>query len=549
MPEEIIYKIRQKVKQKNVYLLNIGLLVESFFAEKSLFQLSNMDIEKWMIYFGAKIIIVLLGTFFYKGFKYLIEQRNNSKVKVYLISFVVILSIYIVYLLFCCPGLWMGDNNVIFIKAVRLELYPVQSIVTELIYIVVLMLIPHPVAVVFAQLLLGALIGAYVIMFLYDRMGSKKVYWLILLFVSVPAVYFLLYTMRGGPFAYCILLLEVMFIELMTSRKIESKKKLYMMSVLVGVISAWRGEAIVILGVFVCALVFCGRKKMCKKMLILSLICAMTVFGLIKGVEEYAWSQEDENAKEVYSLTPFVTGLSRIITSPEIKSTNLAQDLYNVDQIISLDDLVNHASDLAPFNWEATVGIRNDFTKEEYNLGVKSILNLIIRNFSSYVSSKTQMLIRSTGFSTQEGFLYSGFTEESTYNLLADFGAEEYLNLFKPLNNELREAIYKRMIGYYALLPATRDIYYLIWQLWIPILILFLTTLLFLIKRRWFLFWGNMFAIAEFIMTFLLCTGEGAYYYITFYLCGWVSIIILLLYNDTVYNDTGEDYDEKHIAK
>lgn len=521
------------VKVKNLLANNKGilavcilLLVESFFAERSLFRFSNMTLIKWCVYFSAKVIIVAIGIFVCKLIESIYNSWNNSRTKVFTACFCIIFAAFIVYLFLCWPGLWCGDNHIIFVKAINFELYAVQSIITEMSYIVTMMLIPHPIAVVIFQFTIGALIGSYVIAFLYDLLKMRYVFLLTILFVSIPSAYFLLYTMRGGLFAYAILFLEIRFVELMITKKDTMIKELILLGVLGGGISAWRGEAIIFLIVFPIALICCwkGAKK---KIIFYSTLSMLLVFSFIRATESYAWKEYTVGqAEKTYSLTPFVTGLSKIIVSDTIHSDDLQRDLSNIDRIISVNDLALHNSDLAPFNWQAEIGIRNDFTDIEYKEGIKSIINLIIRNFDVYFMSKLHLSMCSTGMAVTEGWLYPGFTEESTYGLLKSLDAEEYTSLFVPLNTTLRENVYNKMIGYYVAIPNARDAYYFIWALYIPIIILILTTILFAIQRKWILFWGNMFSLLEFGMTFLLCTGENVYYFITFYLTGWVSVIL-----------------------
>lgn len=507
-------------------MICILVLLESFIAERKIFHFSNMTFDKVMTYIVAKLLIVLLTVAVYKGVLFLLNIKSD-RLKVFKVSFFIIMIWYIAFMFLCWPGLWCGDNHIIFIKAVNLTLWAPQSIITGMIYIVSMMILPHPISIVLFQLIVGAIIGAYTISVLYEIFLSKKVYWAILIFVSIPTVYFLLYTMRGGLFAFCILLIEMLLLEISIKKEIPIKLVI-MLSVIAGVTAAWRGEAIIILPIFICMLI-CLRKQLRRKDIIKSAIIVLCVFSCIKCVEGYTWrASGNYNEKNQYSLTPFITGLSRIVTSPDVHSNKLEEDLYNIDQIISLNDLRAYPSDLAPFDWQAEIGIRKEFTEEEYNRGVKSIINLVLRNLDTYVLSKLQLVMHSTGLSTQEGFLYSGYSDESAYNILKDYGEEEYASLFKPLNTDLREKVYKNMIGYYAIFPYTRDVYYLIWQLWIPIVLLLVTTVYFLIRRYWILFWGQAIAAGEFVMTFMLCTGENVYYFIPFFLTGWISIILFI---------------------
>lgn len=519
----MLVQMCKKVFSQRKFFVCLLVLLESFAAERVIFSFDNMNAEKVCVYIAGKIGIILIVLLMYRLYSWIKSTVGNCKTRIFLISFFIIFFIYLIYLALGWPGLWVGDNHMIYSYAVDFKLFATQSSITSMLFIIVLMMIPHPAAVVGFQLLVGALVGAYVIAEMYDYKKSKQIYFLIFLFISPAAVYYLFQTMRNALFAYLFLFLEVYLIKLISKDVIHSLD-LLVSGLVAGILASWRGEAKIVFVIW-CFILLACYKKINIRQISSAVALGFIIMLFVTFCDELAWEGGPANAKEVYSLQPFITGLSRIISTEYIKIEG--EEIRDIDKVICIDDLAKHASDLAPFNWSAEIGVRSDFTREEYRQCVKSIIKVIWNNLNIYFDSKLHLVVNSTGAGIETGYLGSGHTREQTIAILQRFGKEEHVRLFMPVNRTIQETFFEILKGYYYLLPYTRLVYYFIWAIWIPIVIMFITSFTYIIKKDWIAFLISILPIAEFSMVFMLCSMESAYYFITFYLIGWVELFLL----------------------
>lgn len=516
------------ILQKKIQcIICIIVLMESFVVERVLFHIDEIrgGGVKLGLYILAKVGIAYITFFVCNVIVKCKSSWNNHRVKVFVISFFLIMSIYMVYMILGWPGLWLGDNHMIFCKALRFEVFPEQSAITTLIYVISLMLIPHPISIVLFQLFIAALVGAYVISYCYTLCSTKKILCLVLLFVSFPAVYYLMQTMRNAIYGYLLLFLEIRFIEIFQKNNIDSID-LVRLARIVGILSALRGEGKVILVFFVFTMLLFIMKLGVYK-IIVSISSAIIIFSCFNFMDSNAWESRTMGGERYsYSLTPFITGLSNILKNMDEENNEYIVDIKNIDKVISIKDIKEHASDLGPFGYEVN-GIKSDFSNDEYYTCLMSICRLIFYNMDLYLDSKLHLMINSVGLGNVPGWIPGQFADEQHLSMLQMYGEERLLILFEPINEKISTQFYDIMRGYYSLIPYTFQAYYFIWALWVPLIMFVVHLIFFMIKRNYIILLGNLYILIEFILMFMLCSAEGAYYYSIFYLPGWISLFFI----------------------
>lgn len=518
--------MHKKVIHYYAFIICAIILAESFLVERILFHFDEMNAHKIVLYLLAKLCIIFISLSLCNLIKKCKENWHNNRIRCFTVSFFIIMCVYIIYMILGWPGLWLGDNHMIFCKALRFDVFPEQSAITTLVYVISLMLIPHPIAIVLFQLLIAALVSAYVISYCYTLCSTKKILWMVILFISFPAVYYLMQTMRNGIYGYLLLFLQIRFIELFQKDNIKNID-LAGIAGIAGIISALRGEGKVILVFFVFSMLLFIKKLGVYK-IIVSISLAIIIFSCFNLMDSNAWnSRETGGERYSYSLTPFITGVSNILKNIDAEeNSKYIVDIENIDKVISIKALKEHASDLGPFGYEVN-GIKPDFTNDEYYTCIKSICRLIFYNIDLYLESKLHLMINSVGLGNVPGWIPGQFTDEQHLSMLQMYGEEKLLGLFEPINKKISAKFYDVMRGYYSLIPYTFQAYYFIWSLWVPLIIFVVSLIFFMIKRNYIILLGNIFILIEFALMFMLCSAEGAYYYSIFYLPGWIALFFI----------------------
>lgn len=485
----------------------------SFLLERDFFSFNNMNARRWLTYIVVKAIFIVLCIVIPRTLHtFLLKLKNkqidNRKVKLYLIF----IGIYVGLAIITWPGNWNNDELLIMKEIQEFDIQYHQSIFTSVFYMLSMMLIPDAGGIVLWQGIIWGISSAYIVDFFMEK-SKKAGLFISFVMVSPPVLYFILYPLRMGLYT---ILLMVLFIKFMKKEESYTITKVLLLGFLIALVSLWRFENYFML-IIAPVMFFCTKKIKAKEMGICLLIGISILFINNKMQTNYS----DPKVEKTAMLWNFETRLS-VLLNEDLDSDDLERDLININNVMPVEKLkeANNGWDL--FAVQDKVGML-EFSEEEYKKFICSTANLIVRNPVKYIKVSWPIFEKSAGLDKTYAWMPTARNQEEIEAYYSSL-APNLPIYFRAIMPKIREGVIWSLTGMF-LYNEKHIVYHYIWNAAIPILLLFITTSLALLQRRWITVTISACLMLNFAIVYLTAPTVNVMYFFPFYLGGYICSI------------------------
>lgn len=497
-----------------VFLFSVVLFITSFSNDQVFFVFDEMQKLNWMVYFGSKVILLALEITVPQYFLIQIRKKIDFE---FIKSWMILFGVYAIFLLLSWPGNWNNDEFLVLGTIQHFSIQFHQSLLTNLFYILCIMLYPNCGTIILVQSLICSWIGAYS----FRVLRRKNKYMAIILYIALlmpPTIYYILYPLRVTLYSFFVLLLFTYSFELINQKKQVTIKQIIKLGLLVAIISFWRLESRIFL-VLLPGLwgIWLYRQKR-KKIIIWLLASVFLPFSLLTQINS---AFVDKKTSQVATLHSFVTGISVLLTNHELYSIrNMNEIIDSINKVMNVRELIENASatdlyavyyHIAPYN----------FNDEEYRECLKSFAELIICNPIEYSFAKYELFAHSVALPGYDFWISPAKSVEEAEAIAISYGVSpSILKIYKPINEKLRAEISYFLTGMYMLPDSGTMAYVYMWNLWMPIVLLLLACVLLSLLKKGYMIMLDISIILNFLIVYMTAPSVNSMYFYPFYLVG-----------------------------
>ena len=510
--------------KKHIFITGIALFIWAitFFTDTKIFSSDGLNmnclpIDTEMVTLMHVLTKALVLLFLFLFGEFLVYAIRRPKL---LLPFLALMCIYGAGLLITYPGYYMNDDPIIFSYATRY--YPVywHNYLTSLFYMVAMSLFPMSAAPVLLSDIIYALVFSYAY-YRTDRIYSSKWSLLILLTGVLP------FTLLGALMCFRPAIYSGFFVFYFIYLFFEWKEKapltapkLFGLSLLTGVLTLWRSESLVMLpiGLFLIGFAYHSIKKA-----FVYLVLSVVLFMIVKmpqsaGEEKYYGSD--------YLIISTTRPLSVILHRDQTYE-GAEEDIANVSAVTEFGYLHNDSLSCSAYNRYNSDHNEGRYTqtgatKEMQDAYLKSAFNLIFHNLDLYFGERIQLFCVTNGF--------FGYDKDMVLNLKPVASTD--FHLYEHDRNYGME-----MLNAYKRLPLTCHEGYALalfafgGEAFIPMLvILFVATIITLVRRQWFLLFSFLALFAREAVIFL--TAPASFIQYSYPMMYTTAAIVLLMIVD-----------------
>ena len=487
------------------------------------------------------IIVKILHLFFLYGIflklHSMYNKRNVPKVKNEIIISIVYFLLLIVLLLLTWPGTWSWDDIKILINASSYNLTPWQHFFSGLFQILCLQTIPIPSGVIIVQIIIASMIVGYSISNISSLYGKNekqvKIMQIFLGLITLlpPVVMYILCGFRMGMYSYFELWLITELIILYKEQKRTTINDILRISFITIIISSWRTEGLYY-PFFILILYFIlGKKVICKKAAIISILLIMIFNVSIGKINNYMIGNND------YSLTATTDPITALVRNSDESDK---EEIEIINKVIDVQFIIDNPDKTSEkCFWEEDVV--KDYSKEEYNNYLKAYVKLALKHPDVVLKSMCKMFLK-----TGSGFGEDG--KQTTRNMVGGGCGGETLKLYdiengacirwnavnsdvlknkKPINLNLRNNVISFLNGIDVNGNLT-IIHNVFWNLFIPFTLILICLVYKLIKKDWFMVFLILAVCTRIPLIFVTAPAPYFMYYLSTYVCSYVISFIVI---------------------
>ncbi len=275
------------------------------------------------------------------------------------------------------PGLWESDEFHILAENISLHILIWQSLLSNVFYIISLMILPFPTGVVFIQIIIVSVIVGYVLSYIFREFKlsttGKIIMWIP--FGFMPVLYFAQAPVRLGLYSFLELLFVTMLYKLY-KQTVWSTSEMIIAAILVSVLATWRTEGIYYI-VIAPVLIWIFMKKdrrFKEKYIIYILVISILQFSIQNYM--YHYSSEDS-----YEITAYINPIQEILGYAAINDDEYFSEISaEIDPVLDTDLLIKNnekgMTGIASF-WQG--GVIKQYSKEDYRKFKRAYIKLIER--------------------------------------------------------------------------------------------------------------------------------------------------------------------------
>lgn len=479
------------------------------------------------------VIFIGWNMFFQCDFK---ERKTKTKLQIFLCYFIPLL----VVLLLVWPGIWRWDEIITLGSVTSGAVYYWQHWLSALYQFMCMQLVPIPGGIVIVQCLLISLLVTNVLQKIRFTLNTKWVY-LLYIPLFLPAVIDSnLYPIRANVSAYIELWLIFQLIFLCLFEEECSVKKILLMAILGGAMTAWRPENIIyIVGAPILLLAL--KRVSIKKCLIYVIISLLLVISSNsvqnKGLGQVVFVGTEQAVvmeSEAYELSAIVTGLGELVKT-DFKTNDKEADMELLERCFDME-MMRETGGLNVF-WNG--GIKS-LSQEDLSDLKMLYIKLAIYNLPEFISSRWGMFVEGNFDMKSEILCKSSahmFDEPYPENMPGDWVqmyAEFRERYFEntPYNIELRRNIVSLLEGknledYNA---SSNIMSIILYNIFPSLILLCVIWVIEIRKKGLFFFLMIGIVLAKFAMVFLTAPTAGFMYYFSTYLIGLFVFVFWCLY-------------------
>lgn len=519
----------KKINKINVISIVIALIhtIITFFTDKLIFELDN--INSFNYYFCKIIIFVILVLFWNLIVK--LFTKKDMNIQKYFKYFLIYIIPMVIVLLFIWPGVWYGDDVYNFFNyAVNTEYLYYLNYISTVFYIVGFMIFPCTSGAIILQTILFGIVCSYIIKNCFDIFKSKLVYLFYIPFFLFHTIFYTFFANRPVMYGICYLfLIMYLVIEKKKNNSLDFKKLLFIAFV-TAIVGFWRSESIyLIIAIPIFAFLIYHLRFNIKNILKVGSIFVV-IFGLVALPQKIEEHKNDTGVPSSRNLPMFVSPLSYMLTQG-LTGDNLEEDLKNIDKVLDIEIMTKYGSYTdTPAVW-SDGGCIKKYTKEEYDLFVKSYINVMKNNFPLFLKTKTLTFVNVSGV------FIDNYSSKNLYNS-DDSKLFDRNDSMTILGYKFRQNTLKVIEGKYGDGQETNIFYRILGNFIIPMIFIGIIFICSIFKKNLFYFLLSGMLIGHICILFFTAPASYFMYYFNIYLCGWVLMIyFIILY---FYNRKGE---------
>lgn len=473
--------------------------IATFFWERTIFEFPLNG--NGLTYFICKLLqlAILIGVAAFV--KYIKNAGTETKQAVftvvkYALPYAVLLGVITVYQYSngTLPYLG-GDEERILSWALRYDSASYMfTYITGYYYIICISLIPTIYAPVLIKVIIQAGVLGYIMMRLNKIWRSKLVFLWYLLFLLQPVLFEL------GPSAHRLPLYGMLYIWFVVKLWCDHKEqkqvpKWQMMALMLGaaILLHWRVEGIYLL-VFA-PLLFIAAYNIKERKKIAALTGTFLTVALIVAVPQWIENSKQNNYVNE-RMSHFYNYVFVNMCRNGLNQEKYQEELQIIDKYLSIDAVnrineelgdLNYADELIAY-YEDYVGVREDYSDEEYEAYTKEVLGLIIKEPLLYLRSQGE--------------------------------AWNYISWFEDGAFETRQSGVLKLVKYGLVLER-----FFVWQLYIPTFIIALCGIYSLVKKKWLELATTVGVFGHNCIVFLLMPASYFKYFYIVYLVGYFILL------------------------
>ncbi len=470
--------------------------------------------------YGILALFILFTIAFYVLFlEVLYRLYRRDKVFLSYLKYFLLYFVFIgIFWLLCWPGIFKGDEFYTINAALDFQLSAMQSGITSLFYICSLLFFPSMAAICGFQLLAICSIFAVVVKERFEKGKGKRRYLIFVPFILLPVIDGDLFTLRASLVGWLFLLFLHKLSDLGEGKE-EGMRGLLPLTILCGLICAWRSEFIYLLFMVPLAL-WLWKKRSIKQVLIcLVLICVFRgLFGIPNKIAE--------NGQNKYPISLVLNPLANLFTEVEsLRGPDVYDDVMTINELVDVRLLRQNAS---VRNISQYWNIDDVLPKEQLSRFMKAAIRLIVYNPEKFLKYRWQTFCYTNGF--YPGYINHPGGEDVNAILSLSYYDRNYRDYFvlmdAPLGQGLRQKVIELLacrryesgnIRTNVLLPVFYNV------LW-PVLGLCVLLGIAIKKRKKDLIWKILLVGLQLPLIFLTAPAMFFMYYFCLYLNGYVLL-------------------------
>ena len=470
--------------------------------------------------------------------KNLVTRRHESIIKHQLILTIIFCAIGWIFLLLTYPGCWAHDDIGILADLTHYYLAPWHHFFSGIFYVLCLQTLPFVFSVIFFQVLLNSLMFSYCVVNLAKIFTKTTLQKLVLeiilslLFIFPPVLFHTLCGFRMGIYQFLelYLLTKLIMLYFHKDQKITWLNiiEIVFLTILVG---SWRTECFFYPFIVLIVLLCLNKERIKSSVAILMSIVSLISIFCINILNTILIKNND------YSITSTIQPITAILHEVDLNNSSIEI----LDKIINVDLFRKTSLDNAVMTAHHG-GIRKNYSKEDSYRYLAEVLKLSfkypqiafsqnIRQFKSVIMAENvtfpfQCLI--DNFTKEENSGYYWWSYNFTQNKLNNPISSKFRIKFISLFNALK--LYENTETYLVLTPIHRIFYNFL----IPSILLFITLIILIIRRNWFMLIPII--ALYFHVCFIVLTAPSSFfmYYLSVLLCSYVFSITIIL--NTIIN-------------
>ncbi len=522
--KSIIWNKQTKIKCALPVIALFLYIIHAFLLRNQVRNIFSQDI----IYGKKEIVTIALSCLFgYAVYTallfciYLFISKNQvfkKLIKEFLIYFIPLF----ILLLCIWPGFLKGDEFYV-LEAVRdLKFSPAQTGITSLFYVACLRFFPSVGSITFFQVLIVSGIYAYIFYMLKQIYPNRNLLLCRLVCFLLPVLDGNLFTLRATLVGWIFLLIMVMCFYAWKKDEL-SVKQWVVISLLCGLIIAWRSEYIYLL-IFIPIAMKWVYKKTWKQ----ALLCFLIILIAYQGCN--IPNKIALNGSNKYPISLVINPLGNIFAQDEIRGETAYDDIMTINELIDVQALRRHPS---VRNISQYWNIPDILPEEQLDAFMSASIRLILNNFDHFLYYRWLTFAHTNGMYADEINHPIAPTAETVYTL--NYYGRDYKNDYyfmqAPLGASVRNAVidFLSCRHYVSMAPKTNALYPIFYNCLPTFVFAFVCMIVCLFKKK-FVPAGILFTTGvQVALIFLTAPAMFFMYYFCFYLAGYFLTAVMLL--------------------
>ncbi|MGN0130902.1 MAG: hypothetical protein ACI4AA_00500 [Lachnospiraceae bacterium] len=428
------------------------------------------------------------------------------------------------FLLLLCtwPGIFKGDEFYVLQAVRKLTFSPAQTGITSLFYIACLRFFPSMASISFFQVVIICCIYAYIFYQLKIIYPGKNLILCRIVCFLLPVLDGNLFTLRATLAGWIFLLVMCMCLFAWKKQAL-STKQLLVISLLCGLIIAWRSEYIYLLLFIPLAAKLVYKKN--RKQVFLCFLVILISFQGFNIPNKIAL-----NGSNKYPISLVINPLGNIFAQDEIRGETAYDDIMTINELIDVQALRLHPS---VRNISQYWNIPDVLPEDQLHEFMAASMRLILNNFDHFLYYRWLTFAHTNGMFANEINHPTAPTSETIYTLT--YYGEDYKNSYYFMQPVFGEKVRNAVIDFLSCRNYTENdvrtnILYPVFYNCLPTILIALICMIICLCKKKFVPAGILFLTgAQIVLIFLTAPAMFFMYYFCFYLTGYFCSALAVL--------------------